>query len=78
MDDSEAIQIDSQEPIDLTMENSTENVFMAPSIHRDSILNGASYSHFSPLPEVLQKAESVECVLGVDEAGRGPVLGAHS
>ncbi|KAI4161686.1 MAG: hypothetical protein LQ342_004694 [Letrouitia transgressa] len=56
-------------------ETSAENVFIAPSIHIDHILAGSSYTHHSALPNVIAKDMDTECVLGVDEAGRGPVLG---
>src|SRR6202021_1946168 len=39
------------------------------------LLAGSSYEHFSPLPTILQTAPDTECVMGIDEAGRGPVLG---
>lgn len=34
-----------------------------------------SYSYITPVPESIRADAGVECVLGVDEAGRGPVLG---
>ena len=60
---------------DLEQETPPENVFKAPSIHKANLLSGKSYSHFSPIPSQVDKDMSTECVLGVDEAGRGPVLG---
>jgi len=69
---------DSQEVQDLDQETPPEDVFVAPSIDRSQILSGQSYSHFSPIPETLVNDMGTECVLGVDEAGRGPVLGELS
>lgn len=70
---------ESQQPdLDLETPPSPSNIFIAPSISRDQILSGVSYSHFSPLPTSIQTSEpsqSRKCVLGIDEAGRGPVLG---
>ena len=60
---------------DITQKTPSQNVFIAPSIHEPAILNGASYTHHSPIPETITRDTSTECVLGVDEAGRGPVLG---
>ncbi|KAI1320766.1 ribonuclease H2 subunit A [Xylariaceae sp. FL0255] len=64
----------------LALETPTSNVFVPPSIHRPETLSGISYEHFSPVPPSLnacpdQSNPGVPCVLGVDEAGRGPVLG---
>ena len=73
MEDPES-QSQSQE---LIQEAPAENVFIAPSIHEKDILAGISYTHCSPVPEVVKNDSSIECVLGVDEAGRGPVLGIY-
>ena len=67
--------INSQE---IAQETPAQDVFIAPSIHKQEILNGASYTHYSAVPDVIAADLSTECVLGVDEAGRGPVLGNES
>lgn len=65
-------QMDSQK---IELATTPSNIFMAPSIWKPEILAGKSYSHFSPIPTHISENMSTECVLGVDEAGRGPVLG---
>lgn len=76
---------DSQMDEDLTLETPASDVFIAPSINPTLLFTGASYTHFSPVPTLLQPTPSSDpdtppepgpaCALGVDEAGRGPVLG---
>ncbi|GME60974.1 putative ribonuclease h2 subunit a protein [Neofusicoccum parvum] len=60
---------------DVTQETPADDVFRAPSIKTADILKGASYAHYSPVPQAIAGDMTTECVLGVDEAGRGPVLG---
>ncbi|KAI1471411.1 ribonuclease H-like domain-containing protein [Daldinia caldariorum] len=75
----------------VALETPADNVFVPPSIHRAATLSGETYTHFSAVPpSLLPKPSSPStststspsssplgppCVLGVDEAGRGPVLG---
>lgn len=67
-------------------ETAISDVFIPPSIHRDDLLSGKSYAHYTPIPSLIKPSSSSnrsgdptvsgnECVLGIDEAGRGPVLG---
>lgn len=60
---------------DIAQETPADNVFIPPSIDKMQVLSGASYSHHSAIPHTISANMSTGCVLGVDEAGRGPVLG---
>ncbi|KAJ4348046.1 uncharacterized protein N0V89_009418 [Didymosphaeria variabile] len=71
-DSVEDVQMDTQE---IELETPASDVFSAPSVHRPDVLAGKSYSHFSPIPSQIADDMAKEVVLGVDEAGRGPVLG---
>lgn len=71
-DTQEDVPMDPQEIEEATPPS---DIFMAPSIHKADDLAGKSYSHFSPIPKQIADNMSKEVVLGVDEAGRGPVLG---
>lgn len=65
--------MDTQE---IELETPAAGVFKAPSVYTSDVLSGKSYSHFSPIPSQIANDMGKEVVLGVDEAGRGPVLGA--
>ena len=73
----EESQEDHAESQTLAQETPAEDVFIAPSIHENSILSGESYTHHCAIPQSIAEDMSIECVLGVDEAGRGPVLGIY-
>jgi ribonuclease H2 subunit A len=65
--------------LDLAEEIPVSTVFVPPSIHHESLTRGDSYAHYTPHPSLVKSSKDdtagTECVLGVDEAGRGPVIG---
>ena len=64
-DESAPLEMDE---VDLTVR---EGAARPPSGTQSALLK--SYTYATPLPTGLEKDQ--ECILGVDEAGRGPVLG---
>ncbi|KAL6855233.1 hypothetical protein ACO1O0_006372 [Amphichorda felina] len=83
MDDSQPTA-DSQVAIKTpssSSSSSSSTTFIPPSVDRTPLLTGASSTYFSPIPSSLQPSDPSDpssappCALGVDEAGRGPVLG---
>jgi ribonuclease H2 subunit A len=75
---TDTIEDTIMESQDIEQETPPEDVFMAPSIIKSHILSGRSYAYYSPIPKIVADDMTTECVLGVDEAGRGPVLGNFS
>ncbi|RYP82946.1 hypothetical protein DL770_005459 [Monosporascus sp. CRB-9-2] len=80
----------TEETPDLALETppSSSTSYIPPSIDAAATLAGESYTYFSPVPASLlpptapttttassEGPRGPPCVLGVDEAGRGPVLG---
>ena len=72
---ADTIEDTIMESQDIEQETPPKEVFMAPSINKSHILSGRSYAYYSPIPKIIADDMTTECVLGVDEAGRGPVLG---
>ena len=64
-------------------ESIVATAFIPPSVkdHKDALVSGESYAHYSEIPETVtlrthaSSDPGTPCVLGVDEAGRGPVIG---
>lgn len=69
--------IGESQQVDVALETppSASAIFTPPSVVTDTILSGASYAHYCPIPAKLCTNDAPRCVLGIDEAGRGPVLG---
>lgn len=71
--------VDEMEPsidvLDPNLKTPADNVFIPPSIDRYQLQAGQSYTFYSNLPPAFTIDPSTAFVLGVDEAGRGPVLG---
>ncbi|KAK1815179.1 hypothetical protein LTR12_010438 [Friedmanniomyces endolithicus] len=72
MDDAMEDEPESQT---IAEEAPMKGVFNPPSVNNERVVSGESYTHLSAVPATLIADMSTECVLGVDEAGRGPVLG---
>ncbi|RPB00077.1 hypothetical protein L873DRAFT_1843280 [Choiromyces venosus 120613-1] len=71
-EDSQQLQ---EEISDTEIEAAKEAAKVLPSIDSAKILRGETYTYHSPIPKAIQEDPTGEVILGVDEAGRGPVLG---
>ena len=49
--------------------------FILPSLSLGDVLEGKSYTYHSEIPSGVLNETTESVILGVDEAGRGPVLG---
>ncbi|RIB10774.1 ribonuclease H-like domain-containing protein [Gigaspora rosea] len=65
--------IETDCPDDSSVSEDEGAVFDVPSVQADPLTS--SYTYHSPLPSALANNRGEPCILGVDEAGRGPVLG---
>ncbi|KAI5787082.1 ribonuclease HII-domain-containing protein [Geopyxis carbonaria] len=65
----------SNEALPDTQDIPLSATFIPPSVSLPKILSAETYTHHSPLPKLCIDDPSIPCILGVDEAGRGPVLG---
>lgn len=68
-----SLQLEESFQVNPDEEVAASAILTPPSIHHNELVIGASYAHYTPIPELIPSG--TECVLGVDEAGRGPVLG---
>ena len=73
MSDEEDTQADIAVPESQDIDIS--ETFVPPSIITDRILASETYTYHSEIPAEILSDLSAPCILGVDEAGRGPVLG---
>jgi len=71
----DVVDIEVDNEIEIETDYTPGTTYIPPSVSQQTIplLSGQSYTHYSPIPTPPSK--ETEYIIGVDEAGRGPVLG---